>query len=263
MFESEEKMGNKNQFSEEPLVSIIIPNYNGERFARYAIDSALAQTYRNIEIIVVDDCSTDNSPDYIRDKYADDSRLRLIAMDKNMGVANARNAGIKEARGEYIALLDNDDVWEKDKLARQMALAKQGADIVYCSYDFIDEDNSTIKRAFIVPERTDFDKMLASNVISCSTGLFKAELLKEHPFRTEYYHEDYVLWMELLRLPVKAVGDPKVLMHYRQVKGSRSNKKVNAAKERWNIYRGALGMNFLSSANAFFRYAINGLRKYL
>ncbi len=263
MCETEERVKDKNRFSEEPLISVIIPNYNGERFAECAIDSALAQTYRNIEIIVIDDCSTDNSLTYIRDKYADDKRLRLIALNKNIGVANARNVGVKEARGEYIALLDNDDVWEEDKLERQMALAKQGADIVYCSYDFIDENGNEIKRPFIVPEFTDFNRMLVSNVISCSTGLFKAELLKEHPFCTEYYHEDYVLWMELLRLPIKAVGDPKVLMHYRQVKGSRSNKKGNAAKERWNIYRRALGMNFLSSANAFFRYAINGLRKYL
>lgn len=253
----------KNGPLDKPLVSVVMPNYNGARFVEQAIESVLAQTYQNFEIIVVDDCSTDNSADMIKKKCAGDIRLHLVTLDKNKGVANARNVGIKEARGEYIALLDNDDLWENDKLERQVAAAEQGADIVYCSYDFIDEDNNTIKRAFIVPERTDFDSMLSSNVISCSTGFFKAELLKEHPFCAEYYHEDYVLWMELLRLPIKAVGDQKVLMHYRQVKGSRSNKKGNAAKERWNIYRRALGMSFLSSANAFLRYAINGLRKYL
>lgn len=262
MHENRTESLDSSRFCDKPLVSVVMPNYNGTRFVAQAIDSALAQTYENFEIIVVDDCSTDNSPDIIREKCAEDSRLRMIALDKNGGVANARNVGIRAARGEYIALLDNDDLWEADKLERQIALARRGADIVYCSYDFIDEDNNTIKRAFIVPERTDFDKMLSSNVISCSTGLFKAELLKEHPFCAEYYHEDYVLWMELLRLPIEAVGDKKVLMHYRQVKGSRSNKKGNAAKERWNIYRRALGMSFVSSAAAFVRYAVNSIVKY-
>src|SRR5699024_9468287 len=94
----------------------------------------------------------------------------------NAGVANARNVGIKEARGEFIALLDNDDLWTVDKLERQLALANKGADIVYCSYDFIDEKNNTIKKPFIVPQQTNFNKMLASSVISCSTSFIKTEI---------------------------------------------------------------------------------------
>lgn len=183
-------------------------------------------------------------------------------MEHNVGVANARNVGIKEVRGEYIALLDNDNLWTEDKLERQLALAGNGADIIYCSYDFIDEQNNSIKKPFIVPQQTKFNKMLASSVISCSTSFIKTELMQAHPFNSNFYHEDYVLWMELLRVCPNAYDDQKVLMHYRQVTGSRSNKKSNAAKERWNTYRKALKLNAVTSAWAFVRYAVKGVLKY-
>ena len=151
---------------------------------------------------------------------------------------------------------------EPSELERQLALTNKGADIVYCSYDFIDEQNNLIKKPFVVPQQTNFNKMLASSVISCSTSFIKTELMQAHPFNPDFYHEDYVLWMELLRVCPTAFGDQKVLMHYRQVTGSRSNKKGNAAKERWNTYRKALKLNVVTSAWAFVRYALNGVMKY-
>ena len=244
------------------LISVVMPNYNGHRFVEQAIDSVLSQTYQNFELLVVDDCSKDDSLWLIKQKAQSDSRIRIIALEKNVGVANARNVGIQEAKGRYISLLDNDDLWTEDKLERQLAIAENGADIVYCSYDFIDEQNHEIKKPFIVPTQTDFNKMLASSVISCSTSFIKTELMQANPFNPEFYHEDYVLWMELPRVCPTAYGDEKVLMHYRQVTGSRSNKKGNAAKERWNTYRKALKLNIVASAWAFTRYAVNGVIKY-
>ena len=244
------------------LISVVMPNYNGYRFVEQAINSVLNQTYQNFELIVVDDCSNDDSLSLIEHKAQSDNRIRVIALKHNVGVANARNVGIKEAKGEYIALLDNDDLWTEDKLERQLALAQKGADIVYCSYDFIDEQNNSIKKPFVVPQQTNFNKMLASSVISCSTSFIKTKLMQAHPFNPGFYHEDYVLWMELLRVCPTAYGDQKVLMHYRQVNGSRSNKKGNAAKERWNTYRKALKLNVVTSAWAFVRYALNGVMKY-
>ena len=242
------------------LISVVMPNYNGHRFVEQAIDSVLHQTYPNFELLVVDDCSKDDSLSLIQQKAQ--SRIKVIALEHNAGVANARNVGIKEAKGEFIALLDNDDLWAEDKLERQLALARNGADIVYCSYDFIDEQNKPIKKPFIVPQQTNFNKMLVSSVISCSTSFIKTELMQRHPFNADFYHEDYVLWMELLRVCPTAYGDEKVLMHYRQVTGSRSNTKSNAAKERWNTYRKALNLNTVASMWAFVRYAVNGVMKY-
>lgn len=245
-----------------PFVSVVMPNYNGQKFIRQAIESVIHQTYQSFELLVVDDKSTDNSVTIIKEYCKNDNRIKLIQNEKNQGVSTTRNIGIKAAKGDYIALLDNDDMWELDKLERQVSLIKTGADIIYCSYDFCDENDAPIKKPFVVPKTTSFKKMLSSSVISCSTCFIKANLMKDHPFNPDYYHEDYVLWMELLRLPVQAVGDQKVLMHYRQISGSRSNNKKNAAKERWNTYRVALKLNFFVSVWAFIKYTIKGVQKY-
>lgn len=244
------------------LISVVLPNYNGARFVEKAINSVTQQTYKTLEVIVVDDCSSDDSPTLIRELAKKDDRIRLIEKTKNEGVAIARNTGIQMAKGDYIALLDNDDTWEPDKLDRQLKLAKQGADIVFCSYDFIDENEKVIKRPFIVPTEATFRSMLTSCVISCSTAFIKSELLKEHPFKSDYYHEDYALWMELLNLPIVAKGDQKVLMHYRQITGSRSSKKRNAAKERWIIFRKDLKLDIFTSAISFLLYSVKGIIKY-
>lgn len=212
---------------------------------------------------MLDDCSTDNSLQIARDYEQNDNRIRVIEGVKNAGVAMVRNKGIAEAKGQYIALLDSDDAWTEDKLERQLELAKRtNAKVIYCSYDFVDENSSPIKKPFIVPTETNYKKMLSSNVIGCSTMFSDAQLLKQHPFNVHFYHEDYVLWMELLRLPIQAVGEQKVLMHYRQVAGSRSNCKRNAAKERWAIYRKALGLNVFVSCWAFVRYVVLGIIKH-
>ena len=245
-----------------PMISVVMPNYNGKRFVAKTIRSVLNQTYKDFELIIVDDCSSDNSVEIIRGFCEEDSRVCLITNEKNEGVSFARNMGIQKARGKYIALIDNDDTWEYDKLERQVALAETGAEIVYCSYDFINENGTSIKRPFIVPEKATFHSMLTSSVISCSTVFIRADLLKQHPFNSSYYHEDYVLWMELLSLPIRAVGDTKVLMHYRQVSGSRSSKKGNAARERWNTYRKALKLSIPKSILVFIGYSINGVIKY-
>ena len=247
----------------EALVSVILPNYNSEKFIRETLDSVLAQTYQNWELFAVDDCSTDGSVAIIREYAEKDGRIKLVLREKNSGVANVRNAGVQMANGKYIALLDSDDLWTADKLERQVALLEEtGADLTYCSYDFIDEDGKPLGKTFKVPEKTNFKKMLAKNVVSCSTAMVEAGLLKGHPFNPEYYHEDYVLWMELMQIPVTVVGDKKVLMHYRQSASSRSHKKGNAAKHRWIIYRKVLKLSWIRSAWAFVRYAVNGVLKY-
>ena len=120
--------------TKQPLITVVMPNYNGHRFVEQAIDSVLNQTYPNFELLVVDDCSKDDSLQLVQQKEQRDDRVRVIALEHNAGVANARNVGIKEAKGKFIALLDNDDLWTEDKLERQLALANKGADIVYCSY---------------------------------------------------------------------------------------------------------------------------------
>lgn len=248
---------------EKKMISVVMPVYNASHFIGKAVESVLSQTYQNIELIMVDDCSKDNSLEIARSYQERDHRIRILEQKKNQGVAKARNRGILEAQGDYIALIDSDDIWVSTKLEKQLRLLEEkNAQIAYCSYDFIDENDKEILKPFIVPESTNYKKMLISSVISCSTALIEAKLLKQNLFDSRYYHEDYVLWMKLLKIPAYAVGDKHVLAHYRQTTGSRSNNKVNAAFERWKTYRVALNLNLFTSVRAFCGYAIMGLYKY-
>lgn len=247
------------------MISIVTPAYNCACTLPATIHSVQAQTFTDWELIIVDDASSDNTLDIIRKEAESDSRIRLLENASNRGVAYTRNRGIVAARGEYIALLDADDLWFPGKLEAQLSLISLGYDLVYCSYDFISGDGTplTRKKPFIVPETTEYRKMLVSSVVSCSTVMLRSELMKAHPFRSNVYHEDYALWMELFSIPIRAAGDPSILASYRLQASSRSGAKLNAARKRWDIYRHTLRMDPFSSGIAFIRYAIRGVIKYI
>lgn len=246
-----------------PMVSVVMPVYNASRFLEEAVSSVLNQTYQNLELIMVDDCSTDRSLEIAYSFSEKDSRVKVLALSRNGGVANARNKGIAAAEGKYIALLDSDDFWESAKLEKQIALMERAsADISYCSFDLVNEQGSRTGSPFLVPPSTNYQEMLTRCVFNCCTSVFKAELMKQHPFRLDQYHEDYVLWMELMSLPIKAVGVQEILAHNRQVGNSRSHNKFGAAKERWKIYRETFGFGIFKSAWIFAQYAWKGVKKY-
>lgn len=247
----------------ERLVTVVMPVYNAEKFLAKAIESVLCQTYRNVELLVIDDCSTDGSLHIAQSYEAKDRRVCVLQNEKNINVAKTRNYGIQKAQGDFIALLDSDDVWEPQKLELQMELLeRENAGIAYCSYDFIDESGKSILKPFLVPKETNFNKMLYGNDIGCSTVLIRADMFKKHLFHPDCYHEDYALWMEMLKDNVKAVGLTEVYVHYRKVTGSRSDNKINAAKERWNIFRKELKLPLWKSVVAFCGYAMNGVIKH-
>lgn len=244
-----------------PLVSVVMPAYNAEKFISEAINSVLKQTYSVFELLIVDDCSSDSTAKIVNGFT--DSRIVYLKNEKNSGPAFSRNRGIEAAAGDYIAFLDSDDVWHKDKIERQLALAERtDADIVYCSYSLIDSTGEKTRADFIVPETTDFEAMLKESVMSCSTVVIKSELMKKFRFRNGFYHEDYVLWLELLKAGGLAVGDSKVLADYRLLENSRSRDKLNSAKQRWIVYRKALSLDLFDSCRAFASYALNGIKKY-
>ena len=244
-------------------ISIIMPAYNAEATIRQSIESVLSQTYPCFELIIVDDASKDETR-RIAEQYAlSDPRIRVLPNEANSGVAFSRNKGIDEAKYPWIAFLDSDDLWYPDKLEKQMALADaECADIVYCSYAMTDEQGKQKCADFIVAPVTDFESMLAKNVIGCSTVLVKKESLGECRFSTDFYHEDYALWLQLLQKGLKAVGHTEVLVAYRISFNSRSFNKWTSARHRWHIYRKLLNLSFFRSIGYFLRYARNGLKKY-
>ncbi len=247
----------------QPTVSVIIPVYNAARYLEQTVRSVLKQSFADYEILLVDDCSTDGSQELLFRLREADDRIRVLINEENLGVALTRNRAIEESRGTFLAFLDADDLWRPEKLEKQLALAAQtNADLLYSSYSFVDQNRQPCGRAFSVRPRADFESMLRRNEIGCSTAMVRRSALGAHRFLKVFYHEDYVLWMELLKDGCIAVGSPEVLVDYRILPGSRSYRKLYSARMRWNIYRKALHLPLWKSVLSFVAYAVNGLMKY-
>ena len=246
-----------------PLVSVVMPAYNAEKYIEAAVRSVQAQTFSDWELILVDDCSTDGTADRIRALASADDRLRPVFSKENRGAAHSRNLAFSYCRGDYVALLDADDLWRPEKLARQLMLAREtGADILYCSYGMVDEAGQKAYPDFVVGPSTGFDRMLIRSELSCSTVLLRRELTQRYPFETGVFHEDYAYWLRLLQAGFSAFGTAEVLADYRISRNSRSYHKWKSAVHRWEIYRSYLNLNLPASLRAMCGYAVGGVKKY-
>jgi teichuronic acid biosynthesis glycosyltransferase TuaG len=255
-------IGPGQEFPIAPRVSIIMPAYNAERYIAEAINSVIAQTVVDWELLIIDDCSADKTRDIAAAFEKEDERIRCIASNSNIGAAGARNKGLDEAKGEWIAFLDSDDIWRREKLEKQLAYAGAAdADIVYSSYRLFG-DSAGKGRDYIVPASTNYEYMLKENTIGCSTVLIRRSALKGRRFSEKTFHEDYALWLELLRNGCKAAGCIEVLTDWRMVEGARSFDKIAAARNRWHIYREIEKLSFAKSAVAFAAYAVSGVLKH-
>lgn len=243
-----------------PLVSVIMPSYNAEKYIDEAIRSVIAQTYTNWELFVIDDGSTDRTA-RIAQSYAEkDSRVIFRQNSHNMGTANTRNIGIRLANGEWIATLDSDDIWHPEKLEIQLKKAQEtGALFLYTSYSLFCDG---FRQEYTVPEKVDYSSLLTENVIGCSTVMMHKSILEDHLFPSEVYHEDYALWLDLLRAGYNAVGCTEVLTEWRIVKNSRSFNKRKSAKNRWIIYRKMEKLPLYKSMKVFAAYAYHGFKKH-
>lgn len=248
---------------EEPLVSVLMPAYNGENYIEKAVRSVLAQSLSDWELILIDDCSLDGTWEIACRLAQEDGRIRLYRNGQNLGPARTRNYGLDLCRGAYVALLDCDDLWYPEKLEKQVALAKvTEADIIYCGYAIVDENGRRQCRDFTVPESTDVAATLVQSVISCSTALLDKRIAEQYRFPVDYYHEDLALWLQILGDGRKAVGIPEILAQYRVHPQSRACEKWKVARRRWKLYRSMLGMSVGKTAYYFLQYAWEGIRKY-
>jgi len=245
-----------------PLVSIVTPSYNTAKFIAECIESVLSQTYKNWELIVVDDCSYDGSLDIIERYVKRDSRIKLIVQAKNRGVAVARNRAIEEAKGDYIALLDSDDVWLPSKLEKQVSLM-QSRDVLmsFCSYSTIGEDSKTIGLYNIKNSLINYSDMLKSSSIGTLTTIYNAKRLGKFYFKS-IGHEDYVWKLDILKNMDYAEGLSEPLAKYRVVNKSLSSNKLKAISWQWKIYREIEKLSLFKSIYYFTHYAYYGFFKY-
>lgn len=247
-----------------PLVSVIMPAYNAENYIRDAITSVIDQTIADWELIIVDDCSTDRSYEIAATMALADERIRVLKNEVNSGVAKTRNRGIRYAEGQYIAFLDSDDVWISEKLERQLdMIGISDAAICYCSYQIIGPLGEPVKADYLVPPKVTFADILKENCIQCSAMMIPADIVRQHLFNTDFYHEDYILGLDILKNGAFACGCQEVLLKWRYLNNSRSFNKKNSARNRWRVYRKYLHFGIGRSIYLFICYSLAGLRKYL
>ena len=246
-----------------PSVSVIMPAYNAEKYVEAAIRSVMAQTVTSWELLVLDDGSKDRTAQIVQQLAMEDPRVRFLPNAANIGCAGTRNRGLDLCQGEYVAFLDSDDIWHPQKLETQLALAKDsGADLLYCYYAIVDAEGAPAKDDYLVPARVDFSDLLRENVIGCSTVMLSRALVDRYRFTTDFYHEDYVLWLQILRDGYQAAGSQEVLVQWRFLENSRSFNKRKSAKNRWRIYRNYLKLPLWRSVWCFLAYAYHALKKY-
>ncbi len=244
------------------LVSVITPSYKSEKFIAQTIESVLAQTYKNWEMIIVDDVSSDNSNKIIEKYINKDSRIKLIKLEINSGPAIARNRAIKEAKGRYIAFLDADDLWKAEKLEKQIDfMNKSNLSFTYSSYDLIDEEDNDLG-SFKTKDKITYDELLKTNSIGCLTAIYDTERLGKIYMPNILKRQDYGLWLKILKKINKTQGIVEPLATYRILKNSVSSNKLKAAKYQWKIYREVENINIFKSLYYFIHYTYNGLKKY-
>ncbi len=242
-------------------VSIIIPVYNAEKFIGKTIESVQAQTYKNWEIVIMNDKSTDRSYEIIK-KYAEkDERIKTVNTEKNMGVVKGRNYLTDMSEGEYIAFLDADDYWKEDKLERQISFMKKNGIAISCTeYTRITEEGSPINKVEI-KEEIFYEDLLKNNYLGCLTVVYNVKMLGKRYFKERNKNEDYVLWLEIVKETGKIYGLKENLAFYRVLNNSRSSNKIDAAKVRWEIYRNEEKLSLIKSAYYFLNYVVRTLKK--
>ena len=240
------------------LVSIVVPVYNAGKFIEETIGMVRRQTYREWELLLVDDCSTDDGREKIKAWSARDERIRLIAKEKNQGAAQARNTGIDHASGRFLAFLDADDVWMSDKLEKELRfMADKNAAFVFTAYEFGDEDARGTGRKVSVPETITYKEALSRTIIFTTTVMFDLDKIGKDLIRMpDVDSEDTAAWWKILRSGYTAYGLDETLAIYRRPAKSLSSNKWEAIKRIWNLYRNEEKLPFFYSVWNFVWWAL-------
>ncbi|MEN8907555.1 MAG: glycosyltransferase family 2 protein [Clostridiales bacterium] len=242
------------------LISIITPCYNAAKFLNFALESAIVQTYKNWELICINDGSTDSTLKIIRNYIKKDSRIRLINNVTNQGVSTARNLGLKSAKGVYICFLDADDTWLPNKLENQYrAMRKENSPISATCYSRIDEYGEELGQKVIIKGRIKYSQYLKKTSIGFSTLLINKSLVPIPFFKKLPLHEDMVFICELYNHEKYVLAVEQILVKYRVRKDSLSSDKIKAAKQVWKIYRLFLKFNLIKSIYFYIFYAFNAI----
>jgi teichuronic acid biosynthesis glycosyltransferase TuaG len=244
-------------------VTVITAAYNAASYIEKCIQSVLAQT-APCRMIIVDDASSDMTLSIAR-QYAQKfpEQIKVIANQQNMGAAAARNLAVQSAATAYVAILDADDWWQEDKIALQLArLRESGADACYSGRELMQADGSPVGKIVQVPQQVSYKELLKGNVIPCSSVLLKREDALRYPMVHDELHEDYIVWLSMLRDGRRFVGINEPLLKSRLGEGGKSRNKGKSAKMTYGVYR-YMGIPSWKAVYYFCCYAVAGVRKYM
>lgn len=240
-------------------ISIITPSYNSSGFISNTIGSVIDQAVSNWELIIVDDCSTDNSVEVIQGFVDKDPRIKLIQLTENSGAAVARNKGIEAAKGRYIAFLDSDDAWLPNKLEKQVAFMQENNyPFTFAAYDKVNESDEIFSHVG-VPDKVTYSDLLKSCSIGCLTAMYDTEFFGKVYMPLIRKRQDLGLWLKLLKKTKYAYGLNETLGFYKVRKDSISANKKSAALFTWRLYRDIEKLSLPKAIYYFSHYAVRGL----
>lgn len=248
---------------EKGLVSIITPVYNAEKFISKTIESVVNQTYKNWELILIDDGSSDQSVSLIHQWQLKHKNIHCIQLSKNSGAAVARNVGISAARGQYIAFIDSDDWWLENKLLRQINFMRRNHyGFSYTNFALINEKGEIVKEKVKMPILLDYKGLLKNTAIACSTVVINREAIGDFRMPLVRKGQDTATWLMLMRgRKIKAHGLDEVLNYYRQVNNSLSSNKFAALKRTWHTYYHLEKLPLMKALYYFSYYIMNAIKR--
>lgn len=246
----------------EPLVSIITPVYNSEKFLSETIECIQNQTYKNWQLLLIDDCSKDNSSEIIKRYSENDSRIKYIKLENNSGAAVSRNKGLSIAEGRFVAFADSDDLWDSKKLEKQVGyMLKENVGFTFTSYRYMKEDGTKTNKIARAPEKIDYEGLLRNTIIGCSTVVIDRDILGNFKMPLVRRGQDTATWLQLLKTEKYAYGIYDDLVYYRLVGNSISSNKFKALRRTWNTYRNIEKLSLPKSIYVFCFYVFNAIKK--
>ena len=227
------------------LISIITPNFNGEKFITQTIESVISQTYSNWEMIIVDDYSSDKSYEIALDYSKKDSRIKVIRNETNLGAAISRNRAIDIAKGEYITFLDSDDLWEPKKLELQLHFMQDNnCDFSFTRYNLIDENNQSLNKTARIIKKLTYYKYLHHCYTGCLTVMYRFNIAKDIRSFNIKNNNDYGLFLQVVKNAKNALGINEILAHYRIRKSSISRNKMKKVKPYFELMHNHLHISY-------------------
>ena len=246
----------------QPLVSVIMPSYNAERYIAESIESVLAQTYGNWELVITDDCSTDSTPTIAEAYGKKDPRIKFCVAKQHGGIAETRNLSLQRAQGKFIAFLDNDDLWMPDKLEKQVRfMTENNYAFCYSEYELMKEDGTPKGKVIKTAGVISYHKYLRNTIIGSGTIMLDQEKTGALTMPDNATSDDMALWCKILKAGHCAYPIKEVLMKYRVRNNSASANKWKAAKDVWRVYRNQEHLSVFRSITCFIGYAFNAVIK--